>query len=261
MNKKIKKLEEKDNVLRIAVAIVVVLLVIGIIIVAVKLMNPRVDTDQGTALLKKMDQTDVSSVEKKIQALEEEEREADEEWANRPAKEKFANAFVIGDSITQGLYEYGVLDQANVMADRGTEVSESNSHKIEEHIEKAEELEPQVLFLAYGMNDVEAVRGDADSFVEHYQPIIEGLKEALPDTKIYINSILPAAQSAIDNNEWYGNIPEFNEKLEELCKKEKVTFIDNTDLVKSEYYADDGIHMAPAYYTEWVNHMAEVAGL
>ena len=38
-------------------------------------------------------------------------------------------------------------------------------------------------------------------------------------------------------------------------------FIDNTDLVKEEYYSEDGIHMAPDYYTEWVDHMAEVAKL
>ena len=36
-----------------------------------------------------------------------------------------------------------------------------------------------------------------------------------------------------------------------------MTFIDNTDLVKQEYYADDGIHMSPSYYTKWVDHMAE----
>ena len=49
--------------------------------------------------------------------------------------------------------------------------------------------------------------------------------------------------------------------LKKLCNKEKVTFIDNTDLVKQEYYADDGIHMSPSYYTKWVDHMAEAAGL
>ena len=52
-----------------------------------------------------------------------------------------------------------------------------------------------------------------------------------------------------------------NEELEKLCEEEDVIFIDNTDLVKEEYYSEDGIHMAPDYYTEWVDHMAEVAKL
>ena len=128
-------------------------------------------------------------------------------------------------------------------------------------IAKAEELKPQVLFLAYGMNDIKAARGNAKAFAKAYKAVLERLKESLPDTRIYVNSILPVRQSVIDENEWYGNIGEYNKKLEALCEKEDVTFIDNGSLVKEEYYTEDGIHMQPDYYTEWVNHMAEVADL
>lgn len=148
-----------------------------------------------------------------------------------------------------------------MQADRGTGVSEAADNKIEEHLAKAEELKPQVLFLAYGMNDIEATRGDAKAFAKTYKAVLDRLKESLPDTRIYVNSILPVKQSVIDENEWYGNIGEYNKALEALCEKEDVTFIDNGSLVKEEYYTEDGIHMQPDYYTEWVNHMAEVAGL
>lgn len=111
------------------------------------------------------------------------------------------------------------------------------------------------------MNDVGAQNGDADGFIKAYRPVIRDLKKSLPDTKIYVNSILPTAQIAIDQNSVYAKIPEFNQKLKKLCEKEKVTFIDNTELVKQEYYAGDGIHMSTGYYKEWVNHMAEVAEL
>lgn len=113
------KIEEKDHVLRIAVTVVIALLIIGAIIVVVRLMNPKADTEAGLQRLQQMEKTDVSEVDIQIQELEKAEQEADEEWASRPASEKFANAFVIGDSVTQGLYEYGVLNQANVQADRG----------------------------------------------------------------------------------------------------------------------------------------------
>ena len=208
-----------------------------------------------------MDRTDVGKVNKKIQKLEEEERVKEEAADNRSVSEKFADCLILGDSITQGLYEYGVLDEANVQADRGTEVSEVSSKKIEEHIKKAKEMKPEVLFLAYGMNDIEAQNGNASGFVKAYKNVIEDLKESLPDTKIYVNCILPAAQSAIETRPLFANVPKFNQKLKKLCKKEKVTFIDNTDLIKQEYYADDGIHMSPSYYTKWVDHMAEAAGL
>ena len=80
----------------------------------------------------------------------------------------------------------------------------------------------------------------------------------------FVTGVTPAMTpigSAIETRPLFANVPKFNQKLKKLCKKEKVIFIDNTDLVKQEYYADDGIHMSPSYYTKWVDHMAEAAGL
>ena len=152
---------------------------------------------------------------------------------------------------------------ANTTSAEFTQINATTAGKkdMEEVIARAKEMKPSVLFLSYGMNDVGAQNGDADGFIKAYRPVIRDLKKSLPDTKIYVNSILPAAQTAIDQNSVYAEIPKFNQKLKKLCEKEKVTFIDNTDLVKQEYYAGDGIHMSTGYYKEWVNHMAEVAEL
>ena len=252
---------EKDRVLQTAVIVAVGILVIGGITVALRLSNPQKDTKKGTEILKTMDAMDVSKADKKIKELEAQEREAEQDAEEQPASEKFTDCLVMGDSITQGLYEDGVLDQANVQADRGAGVSAGDNEKLADHIARAKEMKPSVLFLSYGMNDVGAQNGDADGFIKAYRPVIRDLKKSLPDTKIYVNSILPAAQTAIDQNSVYAEIPKFNQKLKELCEKEKITFIDNTDLVKQEYYAGDGIHMSTGYYKEWVNHMAEVAEL
>ena len=252
---------EKDRVLQTAVIGAVGILVIGGITVALRLSNPQKDTKKGTEILKAMDEMDVSEADRKIKELEAQEREAEQNAEEQPASEKFTDCLVMGDSITQGLYEYGVLDQANVQADRGAGVSAGDNKKLADHIARAKEMKPSVLFLSYGMNDVGAQNGDADGFIKAYRPVIRDLKKSLPDTKIYVNSVLPAAQTAIEQNAVYAKIPEFNQKLKKLCEKEKVIFIDNTDLVKQEYYADDGIHMSTGYYKEWVNHMAEVAQL
>ena len=125
--------KEKDHVLRTAVILATVIIVLGGIVVAVRLNNPKQDTTKGRKILSEMDRTDVGKVNKKIQKLEEEERVKEEAADNRSVSEKFADCLILGDSITQGLYEYGVLDEANVQADRGTEVSEVSSKKIEEH--------------------------------------------------------------------------------------------------------------------------------
>ena len=256
--------EEKKpkHILRMAVILAVLVCVAGgIRIILHTPDHPEKNTAEGTKILEEMDKTDVTAVNQKIQQLEEAEQDTDQAAEERSAREKFADCLVLGDSITQGLYEYGVLDQANVQADRGTGVSENSSEKLKEHIARAKEMKPAVLFLAYGMNDIEAQNGDPAGFAKVYRPVLEELKTALPDTKIYVNSILPAAQTAIEERPVFAQVPKFNARLKKLCKKEDITFIDNTELVKEEYYAKDGIHMSPSYYTEWVKHMAEVAGL
>ena len=97
-----------------------------------------------------------------------------------------------------------------------------------------------VLFLAYGLNDIKAASGDAQLFGAAYRRVLEELKESLPDTKIYVNSILPVTKEVVEEDGLYGNIPDYNRKLMDT---------------------EDGIHMASEYYGEWVNHMAEAAEL
>ena len=50
--RKVKENEEKDAVLRIAVTVAVILLIIGIIVVVVKVLNPKADTQKGLQKLK-----------------------------------------------------------------------------------------------------------------------------------------------------------------------------------------------------------------
>lgn len=256
-----KKSEERDVVLRLAVMAMIVWMIIGGIVFAVGVMNPREDPRKGLAKLQQMEKLDTAKIDGQIAELEEAERVADEAWANRTTSEKFANSYVLGDSITQGLYENQALDKSFVTAEQDTGVCETEVSMINNHVSRAVEVAPQVLFLSYGQKDIEAASGDAGIFKIAYRRVLEELKEKLPETRIYVNSILPVTQEVIDEDELYGNSPQFNTELLELCEEEGVTFIDNGSLVKDEYYTEDGIHMTADYYVEWVNHMAEAAEL
>jgi lysophospholipase L1-like esterase len=256
-----RKREDRDVVLRISVFLMLLMLMIGSLVVTAGMMNPREDPTEGLKRLKEMEGLDVKAIDGQIQVLEEEERAADEAWANRAIGEKFANSFVIGDSITQGLYEHGVLEKARVTAEGNSGVCDTEETRIEGHIEKAVETAPQVLFLSYGINDIVASTGHVSVFTDAYRDVLDRLKEELPDTKICVNSILPVQQSVIDKNPLYGNISKYNQELEELCGELDVLFIDNGSLVEDEYYTEDGIHMGSGYYEKWADHMAEEAEL
>lgn len=243
---------------------IIAVILIGVWMVSVIKSRPHhadVDITKGQTLLQAMDKIDVAEVNKKIQEREKEERMHLLETGELTINEMYEDCLITGDSITQGLYEYGVLSQNYVVADRGTEVTKVSNQKIEGHIAKAIAMKPRALFLAYGMNDLTAQRGKPEGFVKAYKEVIEELKEALPDTLICINSILPATKAVAENKTEYKSVPLFNQELKSLCEEEQVVFIDNTDLLDEEDYAPDGVHVTTQYYKKWVEHMAEVAGI
>ena len=195
------------------------------------------------------------------QELEAEERKEKRESEDRSYNEIFAGTLLLGDSVSQGLYEFGIMNESLVIAQKGIGVCGVGRDGLKECEDRVISANPAKLFLAIGTNDLKAARGNADTFEEDYRSVLQEIEKALPDTEIYINSILPVQSKVIEENSDYGNIPEFNERLARLCEEEGAVFIDNTDLVKDEYYTADGIHMSPDYYPGWVDHMAEVAKL
>lgn len=221
-----------------------------------KMMERKVDADKGKAALEKLEQLDIAQIETKIEELGQADREADEAYANRTARERFAGSLVMGDSITQGLAEYDILDASCVIADRGMSLE-----SVAKEMEKAIDLHPKNVFLSYGMNDIKSTNGDAQYFKKEYKAVLEDLKQKLPDTVFFINSILPVQQVQLDREPVYAHLEEYNTVLRELCEEVNIRYVDNTGLVRDDLYEGDGIHMKPAYYPLWVEHMVEVAGL
>jgi len=260
MNKR-KLFGEEDKVLRYAVMAAAVLFVVGITVLAMRITNLRVDSSMGEKKLKELEENDIQVIEAQIQELEKQERIEDEEWQSRPNSVKFANSLVLGDSITQGLYAYETLDAAFVVAEKGVGVHEPDETGLTEMLNQIIAAEPQKLFIALGMNDIIALGGDASAFAKDYEAVLDTLQEALPDTDIYVNSVLPATEQAIANDGRFASVPEYNAVLQELCEERGIVFIDNTALVNEDSYDVDGVHMKSEYYQKWVNNMAGVAEL
>ena len=147
-----------------------------------------------------------------------------------------------------------MLEVSQVVAERGVHLSE-----LDDMINTMSGLQPQVVFLALGLNDVSETNGDTDSFVESYRKVLASVREKLPEAVIYVNGILPVQNNALEKEPAYEKIPQYNEVLIQMCKDENLTFIDNSSLVKDEYYELDGEHMKIDFYPVWAEHMAEVA--
>ena len=216
----------------------------------------KVNTSAGVKAIKKLEKADVSEVETKISNIEKEEKQATEDWQNRPLSEKFAHAVILGDSITTGFTVYDVLDTSKVVAEKGMHLDQTG-----DLIRTAAELKPEVLFLALGLNDISGTDGDTDAFIEKYKAVLANVREQMPDAVLYINCVLPVSAQKEEEEPVYAKIPDYNTALKAMCDEEEITFIDNTEIVKDEYYEQDGEHMKAEYYPIWAEHMAEVAGI
>ena len=228
----------------------------GVIKAVEALTTRKADTTEGLAIIKEQESMDVQTIESKIQTMEAKEKADAEAEANRTEKQMFVNSVVMGDSITQGFIDYDVLESANVIAKIGVSIPD-----LSDAIETATNMNPDAIFLAYGMNDVLSTRGDASIFKDEYKGLIDELKEKLPNSRIFVNAIFPVQQQEIDKEPLYKNLAEYNKTLEELCNEEQITFIDNSSLIVPEYYEEDGVHFKADFYPIWARNMAEVASL
>ena len=155
-------------------------------------------------------------------------------------------------------FEDGIeeLDTSKVVAEKGMHLDQTG-----DLIRTAAELKPEVLFLALGLNDISGTDGDTDAFIEKYKAVLANVREQMPDAVLYINCVLPVSTQKEEEEPVYAKIPDYNTALKAMCDEEGITFIDNTEIVKDEYYEQDGEHMKAEYYPIWAEHMAEVAGI
>ncbi|MGC4019047.1 MAG: GDSL-type esterase/lipase family protein [Muricomes sp.] len=260
-NKKDLKTDEKKGKRRLIIycCAAVIILVAGILTAEVmsNLTSKKVETAQGLKILKKAESADAKKIEEKMDKLAEKELEANKKaGAEKNYKAIFADSVVMGDSISEALIEYDFLNASSVVAKIGVEID-----SLDDQLESVEEINPQVVFLAYGANDIPATKGDADVFIKKYDTLIQNLQKRLPDTKIFVNSIFPVQKQEIEREPSYKKLDDYNEALRTMCDKKQITFIDNTKLVSDSYYEDDGIHFKEAFYPHWLARMAEVASL
>lgn len=120
---------------------------------------------------------------------------------------------------------------------------------------------PTKLFLLTGVNDVSHDL-TTDSIVAMMRTTIERIQRESPETKLYLQSLLPINESFGRYKRLNGKtdmIPEINSRLEALAKEKKITFINlfplftekGTNVLRSEL-TNDGLHLKEEGYKIWV---------
>lgn len=157
---------------------------------------------------------------------------------------------MMGDSLVEGMEAYGVLYPSNTIWQRGIRID-----NMQEQLEKAVTYNPNAIVLSYGLNDIRLWNGNADRFIDAYNNSLDSIMNALPNTKIYVCSILPVSQVALDKDSSFQYINLFNDRLKQLCNDKGIQFLDSSYLLinASDSYGSDGIHPKAFFYQEWAN--------
>ncbi|MBM6818414.1 hypothetical protein H6A19_03490 [Clostridium saudiense] len=169
----------------------------------------------------------------------------------------YENTIFMGDSITEALSEFGILDSYNVIANKGDTVI-----KASQNIDKLQGINPKNLVLLYGMNDVIAFDSNSsekssNAFKEKYIELINSIKAVLPKTNIYLISPLPVMNNAVNTNYRLTNenLNEFRLKVTEVATATGSTYIDLASIItdKDSLHEQDGIHYKYDFYRIWLD--------
>ena len=171
----------------------------------------------------------------------------------------YENTIFMGDSITEALSEFGILDSYNVIANKGDTVVNAL-----QNMDKLQGINPKNLVLLYGMNDVIAFDSNSseessNAFKEKYIELINSIKAVLPKTNIYLISPLPVMDNAVNTNPILTNenLNNFRLKVHEVATATGSTYIDLASVITEKDYLheQDGIHYKYDFYTLWLDFL------
>ena len=187
-------------------------------------------------------------------------------------KSWFAQASFVGDSLTQGmqLYDTG-LPNAHFCAYKGvgpnavvnnTTCRRADGEK-EVPMEALASQQPRALYILLGTN-VLTSDSDYTSFLTYYRLMLDMISQALPNTKIYVQSITPVRPEVSQKSPglYKERLCEINDALSAIALEKGCTFLnlwealadENGDLIE-EYAQPDGYHLLPAGYDAWVDYL------
>lgn len=217
------------------------------------------ETNNGTLVLKHLENKDVPSVEKNINKIQSDLLKKENaqllvtkkkgNYKKTGYRYAFDSVVFMGDSQAEPLSLYGFLEPTSVVAEKGRNVVSAKKD-----ISSVVKLNPQKIVMLYGVNDMLLFKTTED-FISKYESLILSLKKQLPKTQIYVNSVYPVQDFASVKKPLFKRSTKFNEALLALCDKHSVTYIDSTQFVTQEndYYAPDGIHFLSSYYPIWLD--------
>lgn len=175
-------------------------------------------------------------------------------FENLPVSSK--DILFVGNSITDGGEWHELFNNPHIK-NRG--ISGDTTQGVFDRLDAIVKGEPGKIFLMIGINNVPQ-NESADTIAAGIRRIIRKIKITSPQTQIYVQSLLPVTtyyNKFHEHTSHWKEIPEINQKVQEVAQQEQVQYIDlfshfadeNGQMQKQ--YTNDGLHLLGKGYLLW----------
>jgi lysophospholipase L1-like esterase len=180
----------------------------------------------------------------------------------------FDDAVFFGDSLTDGIKLYDVMNNATVISHTGINltniftrevISQSSGGKVT-MLDALQKQNPKKVYILLGANSMGMEKG---MFLSAYRRLVKEVVARTNGATIYVQSILPVTHTYETNRPEFANsvIDEYNAGLRQMAIEEGVEYLDVAEAFKNENNAlpeemsTDGMHFGTAGYQKWFAYL------
>lgn len=164
----------------------------------------------------------------------------------------------LGDSITEACEWSELFDQPNIK-NRG--IAGDMTDGVLDRIDEVTASQPSKIFLMVGVNDLIMYR--PEYITNNYKKILENIRQKTPNTKIFIQSVLPVNNKIREIGIKNKDITTINHTLEEFALEFGIIYVNLHSIVSDKDgnlkadFTSDGIHLNGSAYLTWKKAIEE----
>ncbi|MDO5388975.1 MAG: SGNH/GDSL hydrolase family protein [Clostridia bacterium] len=204
------------------------------------------------------------------------------EEAQKKLEDFYGGQVFIGDSIMSGFANYTFKEEApswlnsvifltkvswgisSALSDESGPMYQGKAQKVTTSLG---EIKPERIFINLGINEMNGLGSPGysiDKLISKYGELIDSIKNAVPESTVYIINITPCTEEKETSTFSNETIKEFDKELESKCAEWGVEYLDLAsefgDVLKPEYSSDQFVHHNDKAYSEiWVPFLEKLA--
>ena len=182
------------------------------------------------------------------------------ESQDNTSSDHYKNAMFIGDFVISGISGFGFASDSQVIASNSM-----TSDKLSGYMDEFVSNSPDSVYIMVGINDLNYGSRSVEDIYNYEKEFIEELRSKLPDTDVYVLSVLPVTKRFESSSKVkQTNIDALNNMFSENASSLGITYIDVASAYKDgtgyfgSSYTDSGYNLKSGYYAFMLNGIAGV---